>query len=60
MLGAYQPQAFSPREVRVAFAQGVSVFPKWLARGLTVQRRSRVTARPGCCPEIRRLRSPAT
>jgi len=39
-----QPQAFSPREFRVAFAEGVSAFPKWLARGLQVQHRSRVTA----------------
>jgi renalase len=39
-----QPDAFKPTEYRVAFAEGVSVFPKWMARGLEVRLNTRVTA----------------
>lgn len=39
-----QPEAFSPSEQRLAFAEGVSVFPKHLARGLTVRTGARVLA----------------
>lgn len=32
-----QPEAFDPTETRLAFADGLTAFPKALARGLTVQ-----------------------
>jgi renalase len=32
-----QPEAFAPGESRLAFAEGLTVFPKWLARGLAVR-----------------------
>jgi hypothetical protein len=37
-----QPEAFAPGERRVAFVEGVSAFPKHLARGLDVRLRARV------------------
>jgi renalase len=37
-----QPQAFRPTQRRVAFAEGVTSFPKSLARGLDVRPESRV------------------
>lgn len=39
-----QPQAFSPLEARIAFAEGISVFPKHLARGLEVRPDTRVVS----------------
>jgi len=38
-----QPDAFRPSEYRAAFSEGVSVFPKWMARGLDVRLNARVT-----------------
>lgn len=32
-----QPEAFAPGERRIAYAEGLSAFPKWLARGLEIQ-----------------------
>ncbi len=37
-----QPEAFAPGERRLAFAEGVSAFPKHLARGLDVRTGTRV------------------
>jgi predicted NAD/FAD-dependent oxidoreductase len=37
-----QPEAFAPGEWRLAFAEGLTSFPKHLARGLEVRLRSRV------------------
>lgn len=37
-----QPQAFAPGERRLAFAEGVSAFPKHLARGLDLRTSARV------------------
>lgn len=39
-----QPDAFKATEYRAAFAEGMSVFPKGLARGLDVRLDTRVTA----------------
>jgi hypothetical protein len=39
-----QPQAFAPGERRVAFAEGVSAFPKHLARGLDMKLGVRVVS----------------
>lgn len=39
-----QPEAFSPDERRLAFAEGVNVFPRHLARGLHVRTDARVTS----------------
>src|SRR5512142_1878655 len=39
-----QPEAFAPGETRLAFAEGVSAFPKHLARGLAVRTGARVVA----------------
>jgi renalase len=39
-----QPQAFSPSETRVAFADGLTVVPRALARGLDVRLNTQVTA----------------
>ncbi len=39
-----QPEAFTPGELRLAFAEGVSALPKHLARGLEVRLRARATA----------------
>lgn len=41
---ACQPEAFAPGEKRLAFAEGVSAFPKHLAEGLTVRTEVRVTS----------------
>jgi renalase len=46
-----QPQAFAPREKRLAFAEGLNVFPQALASGLEVNLRtqvSRISAVDGC------------
>lgn len=39
-----QPDAFTPGERRIAFAEGVSAFPKHLARDLRVRLQTRVTS----------------
>lgn len=39
-----QPEAFAAGEIRLAFAEGVSAFPKHLARGLQVRTGARVEA----------------
>lgn len=39
-----RPRAFFPTERRLALAEGVSHFPKWLARGLEVRSSTRVEA----------------
>lgn len=39
-----QPEAFAPGETRLAFAEGVSAFPKHLAAGLDVRTNARVVA----------------
>lgn len=39
-----QPDAFAPGESRLAFAEGLSAFPKHLARGLDVRLETRVAA----------------
>lgn len=38
------PRAFEPGERRIAFAEGLTAFPKWMARGLDVRRQQRVTS----------------
>jgi hypothetical protein len=46
-----QPQAFAPREKRLAFAEGLNVFPQALASGLAVRLRtqvSQISAADGC------------
>jgi hypothetical protein len=42
-----QPQAFAPGERRMAFVEGLAVFPKHLARGLDVRTEARVTGLAG-------------
>ncbi|MBI5511660.1 MAG: FAD-dependent oxidoreductase [Deltaproteobacteria bacterium] len=37
-----QPRAFAPQSARLAYAEGVSAFPKWLARDLEVRRQTTV------------------
>lgn len=39
-----QPEAFAPGERRLAYAEGLTAFPKHLARGLAVRLGARVTA----------------
>jgi hypothetical protein len=39
-----QPEAFAPGEQRVAFAEGLYLFPKWLAQGLDVRLGRRVVS----------------
>ncbi len=39
-----QPEAFAPDERRLAFAEGLTAFPKHLARGLDLRTEARVTA----------------
>jgi len=39
-----QPEAFAPGQRRLAFAEGVSAFPKYLAQGLEVRLKARVTS----------------
>jgi len=50
-----QPEAFDPGERRVAFAEGLTAFPKWLATGLEVRTGLDVTGLGIAGPRLRVL-----
>lgn len=48
-----QPEAFTPGEHRIAFAEGLSAFPKWLGAGLDIQTGAEVAAMEVIGPRFR-------